>query len=350
MSMTKGNLINNTKTRRKGSMLQDSISKIKYLIVLAFLLVIPMQAKAGLGRTEPIDQTDTGANRLVYYYDEVGRHTYIQLTNTSDELACVHVQVFQAESGCNEVDFDDCLSAGDTNVYDMENLPGSPILSDSNGFVAVSLTDGPDFSLIGMFRIIDDNGFEYRTNAAGSEDPLAFEELYNILNFNDVTGNNLSDVVGITYVGLSQGQVYASPFVGTVFGNITEGSQNLIFDEFEDFNSCSPALFTCDNNNSGFGGYINRGIDNSIPNSQSFPILCNTTKLSADNSAGWVFMPFVTFLCGDGFVCDLTDGDPLFDVFFVGFLGLNNGDGTGSMDSWMSFFNPSVTDGVATPQ
>ena len=201
-------------------MLQDSISKIKYLLVLAFLLVIPMQAKAGLP-IEPIDQTDTGANRLIYYYDEVGRHTYIQLTNTSDEQVCVHVQVFEANDFCNEVDFDDCLSAGDTNVYDMENLPGNPDLSESYGFVAVSLESGPDFSLIGMFRIIDDNGFEYRTNAAGSEDPLAFSELFNILNFNDVTGNNLSDVIGITYVALGPGQVYASPAIGTVFGDVT---------------------------------------------------------------------------------------------------------------------------------
>ena len=217
-------------------MLQDSISKIKYLIVLAFLLVIPMQAKAGFN-PDPIDQTDTGANRLIYYYDEVGRHTYIQLTNTSDSRVCVHVQVFEANDFCNEVDFDDCLTPGDTNVYDMEALPGNPILTDSYGFVAVSLTDGPSFSLIGMFRILDDNGYEYRTNAAGSEDPLAFLELFNILNFNDVTGNNLSDVVGITYVALGPDQVYASPLIGAVFGDVTAGNQNLIFDEFEDFNS-----------------------------------------------------------------------------------------------------------------
>lgn len=318
-------------------MLQDSISKIKYLLVLAFLLVIPMQAKAGLPN-EPIDQTDTGANRLVYYFDEVGRHTYIQLTNTSDEQVCVHVQVFEANDFCNEVDFDDCLSAGDTNVYDMENLPGNPDLSESYGFVAVSLETGPDFSLIGMFRILDDNGFEYRTNAAGSEDPLAFNELFNILNFNDVTGNNLSDVIGITYVSLGAGQVYASPAIGTVFGDVTENFQNLIFDEFENFNSCSPVGFFCD------AGTINYGIDNSIPNSQGFDRICNTSKLDADNSAGWLYLPFNGFLCLDGFGCG---GEP--DLFFVGFLGLNNGDGTGSMDSWMSRFNP-ILDNVSAAQ
>jgi hypothetical protein len=53
-------------------------------------------------------------------------------------------------------------------------------------------------------------------------------------------------------------------------------------------------------------------------------------------------MPFIDYVCID------PDGTPeqcSVDVFgiddnqikFVGFLGLNNGDGTGSMDSWMSF-------------
>jgi hypothetical protein len=50
--------------------------------------------------------------------------------------------------------------------------------------------------------------------------------------------------------------------------------------------------------------------------------------------SGWLFLPFITFACFE------LDGDPIecFDEpFFVGFLGLNNGNGTGSMDSFMSF-------------
>jgi hypothetical protein len=316
-------------------MLQDSLSKIKYLIVLAFLLVIPMQAKAGDFGFDPIDQTDTGADRLVYYYDTVGRQTLIQLTNTSDEVACVHVQVFSAEDFCAEFDFAYCLTPGDTDVFDLEALPDNPDMTESHGFVVVSLTEGPEFSLIGMFRIIDDSGYEYRTNAASSDDILAFDADFDILNFNDVNGNNLSDVVGITYVDLGIGQVTASPFVGTIFGSLAQ-PQILNFDEFEFPTSCSPAVFTCDD------ATINRGIDNSIPNSQGFSPLCNVSKLDADNHAGWVFMPFIDYVCID------PDGTPeqcSTEVFgiddsqvkFVGFLGLNNGDGTGSMDSWMSF-------------
>jgi hypothetical protein len=318
-------------------MLQDSLSKIKYLIVLAFLLVIPMQAKAGEFAFDPIDQTDTGADRLVYYYDLVGRDTLIQLTNTSDELACVHVQIFNATAACQELDFEDCLTPGDTNVYDMSNLPAGidGNLVNTLGFVVVSLESGPEFSLIGMFRVIDEGGYEYRTNAASSEDILAFDADFDILNYNDVNGNNLSDVVGITYVDLDFDQVTASPFIGTIFGTLGN-PQILNFDEFETPTSCSPAVFTCDD------ATINRGIDNSIPNSQGYSPLCNSSKLDADNHAGWVFMPFIDYVCID------PDGTPeqcSSEVFgiddsqikFVGFLGLNNGDGTGSMDSWMSF-------------
>ena len=331
--MTKGNLINNTKTRRKGSMLQDSLSKIMYLLVLAFLLVIPMRAKAGFD-FEPIDQTDTGANRLIYYYDTVGRQTYIQVTNTSDGFVSIHVQVFEAEDNCNEVNFDQCLTPGDTNIYNVEALPGGPNLSESYGIVAISVYpdnhvchvgETDDSPLIGMFRIIDDLGYEYRTNAANSED-TGYDEGFNVLNFNDVNGNDLSDVVGITYLSLSDSQIFASPLVTATFGD-TEFPQNLIFDEFENPNSCSPTYFACDPT------HINKGIDNSIPNSQGFPRICNSSKLDEVSSAGWLFLPLVD-LC----VFENTDFDDCEegDIYFVGFLGLNNGDGTGSMDSWIS--------------
>jgi hypothetical protein len=89
------NLNDNTKTRRKGSMLQDSLSKIKYLIVLAFLLVIPMQANAGDFAFDPIDQTDTGVDRLIYYYDTVGRRPTYRLPTRPTRFVEIHVQVFR---------------------------------------------------------------------------------------------------------------------------------------------------------------------------------------------------------------------------------------------------------------
>lgn len=303
-----------------------------------------MQAKAGEA-FDPIDQTDTGSDRLIYYYDTVGRQTLIQVTNTSDEFVGIHVQVFNAANSCEEFDFYTCLTPGQTGVFDPEALPEGPDLTDSNGFVAISIAnvDGCSavpLSLIGMFRIIDDNGYEYRTNAAWSEDPLAFDAFDNVLNFNDVNGNNLSDVVGITYVIENFDQVSASPFIGTTFGTV-DFPQILIWDELEQPTSCSPTTFTCDNNsiNSAVAGYINKGIDNSIPNSQGFPRICNSSRLSGAAfgpvDAGWLYLPFWDYVCidpdGTPENCEFDD-----DIRFVGFLGLNNGDGTGSMDSWMS--------------
>ncbi|MEW6146078.1 MAG: hypothetical protein AB1598_13790 [Thermodesulfobacteriota bacterium] len=292
-----------------------------------------MQAKAGFD-IEPIDQTDTGANRLIYYYDEVGRDTFIQLTNTSDEEVCVHVQIFNATLACEELDFFDCLTPGDTDVYDMSDLPAgiASNLVDTHGFVAISLTSGPEFSLIGMFRILDNDGdYEYRTNAAWSEDPLAFFEGFKILNFNDVNGNEFSDVVGITYVDLGFDQVFASPLIGTLFGDPFD-PQNFILDDNEIPTSCSPVVFTCDDTT------INYGIDNSIPNSQGFDRICNTNKLDGPVigavDSGWLFLPFINFVC---FEADLDPTECPSEPFFVGFLGINNGNGTGSMDSWMSF-------------
>jgi hypothetical protein len=346
--MNRENLINNTKTRRKGSMLQDSLSKIKYFLVLAFLSVLPMQAFAGSLNNfyDPIDNTDTGADRLIYYYDQLGRETFVQVTNTSDSFLDIHVQVFEADENCNEIDFDDFLTPGETVVYDIANLPGSPDLTDSYGFVAISLDTTDSFvsgALIGSFRIIDSEGYEYRTNAASSDvgefDPFIPGVFENVLNFNNVNDPAFSDVVGITYVDLQDGRtVYASPLVGTQFGAIGAGEQNLIFDHAENFNSCSPVAFACDPDS------INLGIDNSVPNTQGFGRICNTSKLEGDAlpvDSGWLLLPFIGNICLDPLVSGGSGtgsfvGECGFPTYFVGFLGLNNGDGTGSMDSWLS--------------
>ena|GEM_PF-1354421 len=359
--MNKGNIINNTITRRKGSMLQDIMSKIKYLLVLAFLLVLPMQAMAGAGfnGTLPlVDQTDTGVNRLIYYWDTRDRDTLFQLTNTSTSTIVVHVQIFNVGSPavvCEEVNWDDVYTGGDTHVYDIENLVSNctadggaaganpacesapdPDLSNSYGFVSISLVSGDDFAMIGLFRILDGpGGYEYRTNAAG-EDFFADNTVDFILNFNSVDGTSLSDVVGITYEEVDFDTVTAGPGIHTHFGDVSGNPfedpfpQILVFDEFEDGTSCSPTVFECSVDPVTLVSNLNRGIDNSIPNSKQPDLnnrICNDSTLSASNDAGWLFLPF------NGFnAFDFEQND----VFFAGFLGLNNGNGTGSMDSWLS--------------
>ncbi len=55
-------------------------------------------------------------------------------------------------------------------------------------------------------------------------------------------------------------------------------------------------------------------------------------------------MPFDTFLCFDPEVGG-ADGICDFDMEFVGFIGLNNGNGTGSMDSWWTFDDSFINGG-----
>ncbi len=242
--MIKGNLINNTKTRRKSSMLQDNLSKIKYLLVLAVLLVLPMQAMATQQLIPVIDQTDTGSDRLVAFWDTRGRDSFIQVTNTSDEKITIHVQVWDVGSDvieCEECNFDDMLTPNDTHVYDVENMMTNAIPSllipsvakcteigpATYGFMVISYGgESVSSPLIGMFRIIDEaDGYEYRTNAAGFNDipdNSAEDALYNIVNFNEANGNDLSDLVGITYASISDDFVYASPTVLTKFGSLLD--------------------------------------------------------------------------------------------------------------------------------
>jgi len=334
--MIQRNLMNNTKTRRKGSMLQDSLSKIKYFLVLAVLLVLPMQAMAGFGNVIPvIDQTDTGVNRLVAFWDTRSRDTFIQVTNTSSEKVNIHVQIFDVDSPfteCEECNFDDMLTAFDTHVYDIENVvtnfEGDLVCTErpgTYGFMVISLESGPSGSLIGMFRVIDESGYEYRANAAGTEDFSANDTFSEVVNFSDANGNTLSDLVGITYVDLGPSAVYASPGVFTVFGDLS--FEILIWDQDEDDISCSPTTFACAD------GAFDRGIDNALPNSKGQANRVCSTSILDTNSSGWLDLPFSRFGCTDPLASN-GDGTCALEPFFVGFIGLNNGNGTGSMDSW----------------
>ncbi len=176
-----------------------------------------------------------------------------------------------------------------------------------------------------MFRVIDDLGYEYRANSANVFDSKETFSNEHVLPFNDINGNNLSDIVGISFEVVNGGSdtVNASPLVSNTFGSPFD--EVSIWDEFENPQSCSPVTFAC-----APGSFI-YGIDNSLPPSQGGNRICNASTLSA-NTAGWLELPW------DRRTCD-TDADPNLrgncgQSKFVGFIGLNNGDGTGSMDSW----------------
>jgi len=344
------------------------------------MLVMPTTSQAGSSNGGPkgvgqrlIDQTDMGSSRLVYFVDRRERESYVQVTNTTTSSVNIHVQIFDVTGGglleCEECDFNDSLTPEDTHVYNAEdfitNSGGGTsqcnLEDDHYGFVVISVDDdsvcaggrggcagGP---LIGMFRITDDAGYEYRTNAAGKEVrsyhsyASAEEEIFvdgggknrwdDLVNFEQADGNVFADLVGITFWEESYRKVNASPNVGTSFGIRDEIE---IFTETEVPGSCSPAIFSC-SSTQGFGGLGNmdKGIDNSLPNDKlDNNRICSTERLDT-NSSGWVHMPFSGFACqppfgdADDFECNKNIER---NAYFVGFIGLNNGDGTGSMDSW----------------
>jgi hypothetical protein len=340
--MIKGQLMNNTKIRRKGSMLQDNLSKIKYLFMFAVLLVLPMLVLPmnATSSVLEIDQTDTGSERIIAFWDTRDRDSFIQVTNTSSTKITIHVQIFdvnsQFQTECEECNFDDMLTGFDTHVYNIKDIVtnfdpevrcAGVGLDGSYGFMVISSRpDNVSSPLIGMFRIIDGTGYEYRANAAG-EDQSPFFGDNNTVNFSDANGNNLSDLVGITYIATPDpGQVEAGPGIQTVFGSFN--NQIFIYDDDEDAQSCSPTTFACK------VGFLDKGIDNALPNSKGQANRVCATAVLDSNIAGWLHMPFDKFVCpppfGDANGVCLGAVDPM----FVGFVGLNNGDGTGSMDSW----------------
>jgi hypothetical protein len=389
MNMSFADFMNNTKTRRRDSMLQR-LSRIKYFMVFLVLLALPMlifptQTKAGITEDDSygtgqslIDQTDMGAYRLVYFADKRDRETLIQVTNTTTKALNIHVQLFDINNGvneCGECDFPDMLTGQDTHVYDVTNMikntggePQCGLPDGHHGFVVISFDSFKDGSgvcggngvgaddkcfvvggpMIGMFRVIDDSGYEYRTNAAGKDMNSLFrrygddEALYagqggrnfnELINFELADGNNLSDLVGITFWEDGHASVDASPLVGARFGG---RDRITIYDEHEGPASCSATTFSCARGDvEGWG--LDKGIDRSLPSSHGLiNNICDTNRLPV-NSSGWIHMPFDGFACrppfgdADDFRCNKNIKR---NAFFVGFIGLNNGDGTGSMDSW----------------
>ncbi len=278
--------------------------------------------------------TDAAGYQLFYYWDLRDRESFLQVTNTDSSPVTVHVQLFDVGGGCGEFDFYDTFTPHDTHIYQVSNLTrndGSPLsppqLGGGYGFAVVSVVTGVGGTvrnhpvLTGNFRIVDNVGrFEYRTNAASfvdTEPMLAYT-----FEFNNGDAASLADVVGIAVAQAGVGQT-----------NVTALSQldvNALFevtlvDENENEISCGKTVFAClkpsdavaqavlsatGASNIGF----DFGINQSIPASRGEE---DTLCLGSDPRGVLRLEPL-----GVG------------GNFFVGFIGLNNGNGTGSMESW----------------
>ena len=298
--------------RRIASMLEKNFSKIKYLLLLALLLMVPAKSWAG---APGFFDTDGLNFQMVGYWDLRNRNSFAQVTNTSPLPITVHVQIFNAASNCLEVDFYDTYTGNDTHVYDLRGIvrnDGGPlsIALPDGGFRIIVVTNvagvfGPailDLVLTGNFRVVDFAGYEYRSNFDGVINILTSGANDLTFNFNNVNGNNLSDVVGIVLADTGPG------FFEVIAAGTFITFDVFIFDQFENPISCDFTTFACTATN------LNVGVNGALPNSRGAGSLCPANV----DTVGHARLFLVNALGN----------------YFTGFVGLNNGDGTGSMDTW----------------
>ncbi len=334
--------------------------------------------------TAPLPTSDNPSIQLTAFFDLRDRHSFLQVTNVTTGDITLHVQVFDVGLNCNENNFYDTLTGFDSHIYNMSDVktnngnPSGVDLSDgAYGFVVISVVEGQlgpivtleDGELVmGNFRIIDNSGYEYRTNMAGynTNEPFCFGlESVLTFNFNQFGGVNLSDVVGIAFEQAGPGcnldeaeinpECLEPPFpaptevVATQILDINITFDVDIIDLNENTFSCRDVMFACINEDhpryeellafvAEEGVAVNvagfeYGINEVIPHSKGSPLLCpgnnipeGTVRLKVEDLFGE--------LPARG---QFLDGDE----FFSGFVGLNNGNGRGSMDA---IWYPGVAD------
>jgi hypothetical protein len=280
--------------------------------------------------------TDTGSELFYAFFDLRDRESFIQITNINQsEEKTIHVQIFDVNNDCVENDFFDTLTGLDTHVYDMRNIltnngapSGVELPDNSYGMVAIinvnpeGTMQVPTNDLIGNFRILDANGYEYRTNMQGQEQGF-FAENVLTFNFNTEAGVTLSDVVGITAsLSFPDPEVQAAdvPNINIVMDIDILNLDEVVF-------SCRDIAFACvDQDNPRLEELLeNRGvsvasfeygINEAIPHSKGAELLCPGNNIS------------------NGIVRLIPE---TFTSSFSGYIGLNNGNGRGSMDSfWLA--------------
>jgi len=311
---------------------------------------------AGIGDFDA-NETDTANDILVYYFDLRDRESYLQLTNTGIDVdptelidtsqnITVHIQIFDVTRDCIENDFFDVYTPNDTHIYNMRNIQtndGNPsgivLPEDAYGFVFAFVTD-PDGTLndqaqvlIGNSRILDANGYEYRTNAVGEENINNSDEDRELgyFNFNTMGDVTLSDIVGVVFdEDPNQTEIDVTPLDNFAVLNVD------IYDQNEIPFSCRNVVYSCispnsplqeallekaaeeqdeDTNSNSSVARAEYGINNAIPHSKGGELLCPGNIITEG---------FTTLEV-------LNDNDETDDVII--WIGLNNGAGRGSMDS-----------------
>jgi len=294
--------------------------------------------------TISISESDSGSNFALFsFFDLRDRESFVQLTNIESFEGTVHLQIFDVSNNCNENNFFDTYTGNDTHVYNMRDIqtnngnPSGVVLPDgAYGFVSIisinptTGTFADANNLIGNFRILDNNGYEYRTNSVNPFGRVEFPLEANItFNFNTKGGVILSDVVGIVF-SVRGGEIVTTDLQDNYFP-----AEINILNEDEVIFSCRNVVFACTDQNNplleALLGTVNNsccgasssvasfeyGINDAIPHSKGGELLCPGNNINNG------IVKIDRFLAGEGQ-----------DRPIIGIIGLNNGNGRGSMDSF----------------
>lgn len=284
-------------------------------------------------------ESDSASSFVLFsFFDSRDRDSFVQLTEVNGSAATIHVQIFDVSNNCNENDFFDNYTPNDTHVYNLKDIqsndgnPSGVVLPDNAyGLVAFTITSQVGSPLIvGNSRILDVQGYEYRTNLVAAQIiPDSEEDITATFNFNTKGGTGWSDVIGFN-VEVGEGEVFASNIIDN-FALLDIDIYNLNEVPF----SCRNVIFACTDQDNPLNEALlaeaqgasvasfEYGINNAIPHSRDGELLCPGNNID------------------EGFVrVNILEAETSTDIFGM-FIGLNNGNGRGSMDSFW-IFNPFV--------
>jgi len=312
----------------------------KSIFVLFFALAlcfIPLK-NVFAGASLAIGETDNAGNQLIGVFDLRDRETFYQITNTDPAGRNIHIQIFNVNDNCNENNFFDAYTPNDTHVYNIRDIvtndgnPSGVVLPENayGVFVAevINISRSEDEIMIGNSRIVDTNGYEYRTNLVdfGVFNPEADDEIITF-NYNIKGEISLSDVVGLAVDGTDNFNPDGGIDVSDVLDTWAAFDVDIYNNNEVPF-SCRNVIFSCVNQDSPLlealleeSGDANvasleYGINEAIPHSKGGELLCPGNTID------------------EGFVrLEKIDQGSDTDGEFVIFVGLNNGNGRGSMDT-----------------
>ena len=320
------------------------------LLLLTLTFPVSNAFSGGLGI---VPETDNAGIVLIVPFDLRDRESFFQITNVDSSSQTVHVQIYNVGNLCNENNFFDVYTPSDTHIYNLRNIltndtnPSGVVLPDDAYGIIVASVPQPQEEIeffapiIGNIRMADNLGYEYRTNAitnSSIEIPFDQDNPRAYFNYNSESGVVLSDVFGIAISTESVAPGVQEATLDNVLATWVAVDVDIINNN-EVLFSCRDVVFACvDENNplieeilvlasSDFGpgdrssasvARYEYGINNAIPNSKGGELLCPGNNIP------------------EGEVILTIENIGSDTQAAYGYVGLNNGNGRGSFDSFFT--------------